>query len=85
MKNYVSVCKNVIMSNNKRGWVNPDPAIRISRSPGGNAIDHANEVAIIDGEGKIVARLISSTDGNPVLKCGAKVALITDYPVININ
>jgi hypothetical protein len=33
--NYVSVCKNVISSHNKKNWENPDPAIRVSKTPSG--------------------------------------------------
>lgn len=79
--NYISVCKNVIASNNKRNWVNPDPAIRISRTRSGKAGMRANIVSILDDCGNEVARIISSTDGKPVLKCGAKVAIITKNDV----
>jgi hypothetical protein len=84
-KNYISVCKNVIMSNNKRGWEDPDPAIRVSTSPSGKAVDHCFEAGILDENGKIVARIITTKDGTPVLKSGAKVAIVTEYPVINLN
>ncbi len=77
---YVSVCKNVIAQNNKRGWESPSPAIRVSRTPSGKAI-HAHTIAILDKLGNVVARLISTQDGRPVIKCGAKVALVTEYPV----
>jgi len=77
---YVSVCKNVIASNNKRGWEDPSPAIRVSNTPSGKVTQRAHTVAIKDAAGNVVARVVSTTDGNPVIKCGAKVAIITEYP-----
>jgi hypothetical protein len=78
-KNFVSVCKNVIASNNKRGWVDPSPAIRVSRTPSGKVTARAHTIAIHDAEGNVVARVVSTVDGKPVVKCGAKVAIITEY------
>ena len=75
----ISVCKNVIASNNKRGWFNPSPAIRVSKTKSGKVVQRAHTLAIKDASGNIVARILSSTDGNPVVSCGAKVAIITDY------
>ena len=79
MKNYVSVCKNVIGSNNKNGWKDPKPAIRVGRSKSGAATSRAHILAINDKNGNEVARIISTIDGGPVLKCGAKVAIITEH------
>lgn len=79
--NYVSVCKNVIASNNKKNWENPDPAIRVSNTPSGKVVKRAHTLSIKDKDGNTVARIVSSMDGNPVIKCGAKVAIITEYPV----
>lgn len=79
MANFISVCKNVLASNNKRKWVDPEPAIRVSNTAKGLASKRAHTLAIKDSQGNIVARIVSSTDGNPVLKCGAKVAIITEY------
>lgn len=78
---HVSVCKNVIAANNKRGWVNPDPAIRISNTASGKVVDRKHKIQIVDKNGEVVAEMITTTDGNPVIKCGAKVALITKYDV----
>jgi hypothetical protein len=78
--NYVSVCKNAIATNNKRGWVKPDPAIRVSTSKSGKATARGHTVAIKDAQGKIVARIISTQDGNPIIKAGAKVVIVTEYP-----
>lgn len=78
--NYISVCKNVIASNNKRGWKHPEPAIRVSRTPSGKVINRAHTLAIKDADGNVVARIVSSQDGTPVISCGAKVAIITEYP-----
>lgn len=77
--NFISVCKNVIASNNKRKWVDPEPAIRVSGSPSGAVISRAHTLLIKDREGNVVARIVSSQDGKPVIKCGAKVAIITEY------
>lgn len=76
---YVSVCKQVIGSNNKKGWVDPAPAIRVSRTPSGKVQQRAHTLLIKDKEGEVVAKVVSSTDGKPVIKCGAKVAIITEY------
>lgn len=83
-KEYISVCKNVIASNNKKKWVDADPSIRISKSKSGKAISRVFSTAILDSQGNEVARIVSSKDGNPVLKCGAKVAIITEYPTKEI-
>lgn len=83
--NVISVCKNVIQSNNKRGWVDPQPAVRIAKNKSGSATDRAHSVAIVDKNGEVVARILSTKDGNPVLKCGAKVAIITEYDVMRID
>lgn len=77
---FVSVCKNVIAGNNKKGWVDADPAIRVSNSPSGKVTQRAHTLAIKDADGNVVARIVSSQDGNPVISCGAKVAIITEYP-----
>lgn len=84
-KNFISVCKNVIASNNKRGWQDPDPAIRVSRTPSGKVTKRAHSIGIVDADGNIVARMVATTDGQPVIKCGAKVALITDYEVVELD
>lgn len=77
--NFISVCKNVIASNNKRGWKNPDPSIRVSKTKSGKVTNRAHTLAIKDKDGNIVATIVSSQDGLPVIKCGAKVAIITKY------
>lgn len=77
--NFISVCKNVIQQNNKREWVNPFPAIRVCKTPSGKATQRAHTLAIKDKNGDIVAKVISSQDGKPVIKAGAKVVIITEY------
>lgn len=77
----VTVCKNVIASNNKRKWIDPDPSIRIANTKSGKVIDRKDVVNIVDKDGEVVATLESSTDGKPLVKCGAKVALFTKYKV----
>lgn len=76
---YISVCKNVIASNNKRKWVDPDPCIRVSKTPSGKVQQRAHTLHIHDKDGNVVAKVISSTDGSPVISCGAKVAIVTEY------
>lgn len=76
---FVSICKNVIYSNNKRKWTNPDPAIRVSKTKSGAATQRAHTLAIKDKDGNIVATVVSTQDGQPVVACGAKVAIITEY------
>lgn len=82
---YISVCKNVIQSNNKRNWIDPEPTIRVSNTKSGKVQVKAHEIGITDKDGNIVARLVATKDGRPVIKCGAKVALITEYPVQKIS
>lgn len=82
---YVSVCKNQIASNNKKGWINPEPTIRVSNTPSGKVTKRAHTIGIVDKDGNIVAKMLATTDGKPVIKCGAKVALVTDYDVIEID
>lgn len=79
--NFISVCKNVIQSNNKRGWVDPEPAIRVSKTTSGKAITRAFTVNILDRYGNIVGQIKTSKDGKPLLKCGAKVAIMTAFDV----
>lgn len=78
-KNYISVCKNVIASNNKKNWKDPNPSIRVSNTPSGKVQKRAHTLAIKDKNGETVARIVSTQDGKPVIKCGAKVAIITEY------
>lgn len=76
---YISVCKNVLAQNNKAKWIDPKPAIRVSNTKSGKVTQRAHTLAIKDALGNTVARIVSSTDGNPVISCGAKVAIITEY------
>lgn len=85
MANHISVCKNVIAANNKRGWENPEPSIRVSSAKYGTVRMRANKIGILDKDGNIVATMVSSTDGKPVIGCGAKVGLITEYDVIELE
>ena len=75
----ISVCKQVIAQNNKRDWVNPAPAIRVSNTKYGKVTQRAHTLAIKDSNGNTVAKVVSTQDGNPVIGCGAKVAIITEY------
>lgn len=75
----ISVCKQVIAKNNKRDWTDPDPAIRVSATRSGKVRQRAHRLAIKDADGNTVAEVISSTDGKPVISCGAKVAISTVY------
>lgn len=77
----ITVCKNVIASNNKKGWINPEPAIRCATTKSGKVFDRGNLVNIHDSKGNVVATIESTTDGKPIVKCGAKVAIFTKYPV----
>ena len=78
----LSVCKNVIAWNNKRGWLDSRPPIRVAKTLMGKPVDHVYEIGIVDSKGDVVARLISTQDGKPIVKCGAKVAVVTEYDVI---
>jgi hypothetical protein len=85
MKTIISVCKNVIASNNKRNWVDPSPAIRVATSKHGKVIQRCHRIGIMDKDGNIVATMVSTTDGKPVVGCGAKVALTTEYAVVDLD
>lgn len=78
---YISVCKQVIQQNNKNNWVDSKPAIRVSKTAAGKATERGHTVCIVDANGNIVARIMSSRDGKPVTKAGAKVAIKTLYDV----
>ena len=82
---FVSVCKNLIAQNNKRMWIDPKPTIRVSNTPSGKVTIRAHKVGIVDKDGNIVARMLATEDGKPIIKCGAKVALITEYPVVSLD
>lgn len=82
---YVSVCKQVIASNNKTNWEDPKPTIRVSNTPSGKVVLREHGVAIVDAQGNTVARLVATQDGKPVISCGAKVALITEYDVVPLS
>lgn len=82
---FISVCKNVIASNNKAGWKNPDPAIRVSSAKYGKVTMRSNTVGITDENGEVVAIIKSTTDGQPVIGCGAKVGLLTKYSVVDLE
>lgn len=81
----MSVCKNVIAANNKKGWVNPAPTIRHSRTPSGKVMARYHNVGITDAEGNVVAVLAATTDGLPIIKCGAKVGLVTLFPPVDLE
>jgi len=83
--NYISICKNVIMSNNKKNWVDPMPPIRVSKTPAGKVTTRSTHIGIVDKHGNIVARVVSTTDGKPVISCGAKVGLITEYDIVDLE
>ena len=78
----ISVCKQVIAQNNKSGWVNPKPAIRVSNTKHGKVTSRAHTISIVDKQGNEVAEVISTQDGKPVIGCGAKVAIRTNYDII---
>lgn len=82
---YISVCKNVIQANNKKGWIDPDPTIRVSNTPSGKVTTRSHQVGILDKDGNIVARMIATEDGKPVISCGAKVALVTEYDIVDLS
>ena len=77
----LTVCKNVIQSNNKKGWKNPEPAIRVAKTKSGKVLDRGHIVYILDKNGEEVAKIVTTEDGKPIVKCGAKVAIFTKYNV----
>lgn len=81
---YLTVCKNKIAQNNKKDWIAPEPVIRVSKSPSGKVVMRSNRVGIVDRTGALVAELIATEDGKPIISCGAKVALVTKYDVIDL-
>jgi hypothetical protein len=85
MSNMISVCKNVIASNNKKGWKSPAPAVRVSTTKYGKVVMRSNRVGIVDKDGTVVAEIVATTDGNPVIGCGAKVGLITEFDAVDLE
>lgn len=81
MSLFISINKNTIAANNKAGWKDPQPPIRIAKSAKGPAVDYGHQVAILDKFGRTVAKIRTTEDGSPLLKCGAKVAIETKYDV----
>lgn len=45
----------------------------------------SNRVGIVDKDGNVVAEIVSTTDGTPVIGCGAKTGLFTVYDTINLE
>lgn len=75
----------MIASNNKANWVNPKPAIRVTKTPSGKVTSRHHKVGIVDKDGNIVAKVLSTTDGKPVISCGAKVAIDTEYEIVELT
>ena len=73
---FISINKQTIAQNNKAGWVDPAPAIRVAEKRHGPG-EYGHNVAIKDANGKVVAVVCSSRDGEPLLKCGAKIVIET--------
>lgn len=83
---YICVCKNAIQANNKKKWEGDlQPAIRVSNTPSGKVTLRSNAVGIVDSMGNIVAKVLTSTDGKPIISCGAKTAIITEYDIIELE
>lgn len=82
---FISVCKNIIARNNKNDWREPEPAIRVSSTQAGKVTIRSNHVGITDSEGNIVAAIKATEDGRPIIKCGAKVALITEFDPVDLQ
>ena len=82
---HICVCKNVIQSNNKNDWKDPKPAIRCSTSKAGKVVLRSNKVGIVDKDGNVVAEIMATTDGKPVISCGAKVGIVTTFDVVDLE
>lgn len=72
MTTFITINKHVIAANAKHG--RNDPPIRVAKSKNGKAV-YARGVKI-NGPSELI-----SGDGKPVLKCGARIALVTDADV----
>lgn len=77
MTSFLSVCKNVIQRNNKtirEGLDRPiEPPIRIQTGKSGAKVT-CNEAILRDSHGTEIGR-IHYQPSDPILKCGAKVAI----------
>ena len=83
---YVCVCKNAIQANNKKKWEGElQPPIRVSNTPSGKVTMRSKVIGITDKDGNIVGKLLTSEDGKPIISAGAKVALVTEYDVVNLE
>lgn len=77
----VNVNRGVIDSNTKRGT--NLPALRIQRGRNGKpTVAHA--VAVLDAEGREVARFVYDAKGK-LLKCGARMVLIAHHGAVAVS
>jgi hypothetical protein len=74
---YINVNKHVIAANAKHGTC--DPPVRFQRGKSGKQT-YCQELAITDAQGNQVARVIYDPF-KPVLKCGARLAIVADHGV----
>lgn len=82
---WVSINKHRIAKNNKGKWVDPVPCIRISDGKNKPPISYVSDLLVVDEGGRPVAWLVTTSTGEPVLKCGAKVALVTLYDTVEVK
>lgn len=70
--------KNRILSRLKGNTT--EPVIRMQEGKYGKS-EYGEEIGIYDAEGNCVARFLSKLEGDPLLPCGARVAVVTDLEV----
>ncbi len=79
-KKYISVCKNVIQTNNKTIREGLDrelaPPIRIQNGKSGDKVT-CNHALLKDSHGAVIGRIFYQADA-AIIKCGAKVVIEFD-------
>lgn len=79
----ITIAKEAIAHNMRVGWncLNSKKPVRVSRSPEDSNPQYCNVVEILDKEGRAVAAVVTSKDGNPIANFGTHVAVYTVHPV----
>lgn len=80
-KFFTHINRGVIDSNRKNGTNNPPIVTKKGKSGKGK---YSHELALVDENGKEVARIIYSPH-KPILSCGARLVIVSDYEPMEIK
>lgn len=81
---YISINKLKIAENNKTGWVNKFPTIRVSKTKSGKGT-YGSKILLLDKNGDLVAEIYQTPDGSALLSCGAKVVIKTHNCLVQVH